>query len=154
VKIAALILCLLLAHPAAAEELERTEDPAWFVPILSAQICDAQADQKAAKEAIANHKGIARRSGGGVVDLRLIARLQKAFRKGEEQVVETRRALKVRRKAPLACTMASVRPLLGCTDLILVRDGGDAYDRCREPNVRPYLDVLEELTVDPYSEEE
>lgn len=127
----------------AAIATERAEDPAWFVPSYSAVICEARDEQRTAKAEIAEQRGVARRSGGWVLNTAEIDTLQFVFRRAEQRERAARANLKARGKAPLACSSAKVQPITACMGFVgMSIPAGEGYDACRGPIVEGFLDVL------------
>jgi hypothetical protein len=96
--------------------MELAEDPKWFVPALSADICGARYLRKYAKDLIAKELKYARQ-GGGMVDKQELYDAQLELRRSDEWETKARAELKARKRKALPCSNNLVAFILQCTDV-------------------------------------
>lgn len=133
----------VLAFQQEGEELASETKYLW--PALSAHACAARDGMANAKDAIKEERALAKRSGGGVLDLERIHEQQENFRTAETYERNVRVALAEVKKKPMRCSAPVVTALMICGRAHF--GGGfktvheSEVEACKDERLRPYLAV-------------
>ena len=124
-----------------AEIFAHTTDPAWIRPALSGHICYQLAARAGALGEIATARKLAKRSGGGVINLKEIYDLQQDVLAAEVRAGAVRAYMAKKRLKPMPCS-GLVLGIAECLD----PNGGS--ESCKEAPLRDYTDVAVGIEID------
>lgn len=117
---------------------QRSSDPAWTRPILTAMLCRATEEKRATLATVAKERRLAKQV--GVIDLELMREYQNAIRDDDKEIETAKRELAARKLKPIGCSDATVQEIVDCLPQYLpYQSESSVVEQCRTGTVVEHL---------------